>query len=364
LGGVVVAAAGAATAFLLNAISFIGVVIVLARWQRPQEASVLPAERLLAAMKVGVRHVRHSPAMRAVFVRATVFIIGGSALWALLPVVTRADPVRGATAYGVLLGSLGVGAVIGAGFLPALRQRFGSDLVVSGATAAFAGVTLVLAWVPYFGVWCVMLLAGRAAWLCCLSTLNAIAQTAVPRWVQARALAVYLLVFFGGMAAGGVVWGIIAGHLGTSWALTAAAGWALAELVVAARFRLPHSEVVGLEPSRHWPEVAAAPGIELEHGPVLVTVDYRIDPERRSEFLEAIKPLRQARLRDGAIAWHLFQDVTDPATYVETFVDESWVEHLRHHERVTEGDRLTQQRVAALLREPPVVRHLVASPRR
>ena len=128
LGGVVVAAAGAATAFLLNAISFIGVVIVLARWQRPQEASVLPAERLLAAMKVGVRHVRHSPAMRAVFVRATVFIIGGSALWALLPVVTRADPVRGATAYGVLLGSLGVGAVIGAGFLPALRQRFGSTV--------------------------------------------------------------------------------------------------------------------------------------------------------------------------------------------------------------------------------------------
>src|SRR4051812_30121739 len=178
---------------------------------------------------------------------------------------------------------------------------------------------------------------------------------------QARAVAVYLLVFFGGMAMGGVLWGIVADYVGTSWALTASAVWALTELLAAIRFRLPHDADTGHDPSRHWPDVTAVPGIELEHGPVLVTVEYRIDPECRSDFLEAIKPLRQARLRDGAVGWELFLDATDLSLYVETFLDESWLEHLRHHERVTEGVRVIEEEVKALLREPPMVRHLVAA---
>jgi MFS family permease len=361
LAGVVVAAISPAAAFLLNAVSFLGVIVVLARWRRPREVSVLPAERLMAAMRVGVRHVRNSPAMRAVFLQAATFIIGCSGLWALLPVVTKEDPTRGALAYGTLLGCLGAGAVVGACFLPALRHRFGPQRIVTGAAVVFAAVTLTLAWVPSFAVWCVVFLPGGAAWLCCGATLNAVAQTAVPRWVQARALAVYLLIVFGGFAVGGVLWGIVADYLGLPWALTASAAWLLAEFLVAARFRLPHDAGTGLEPSRHWSEVAAAPGVETEHGPVLVTLEYRIDPERRAEFLEAIRPLRQARLRDGAFAWDLFQDAADPGLYLETIHEESWVEHLRHHERVTEADRVIQERVAALLREPPVVRHLVAA---
>jgi MFS family permease/quinol monooxygenase YgiN len=364
LGGFIVAAASPAAAFMLNAISFVGVLVVLARWRRPHAASVLPTERLIGAMRVGLRHVRHSPAMRAVFVRTTAFIVGASGLWALLPVITRQDPARGAMAYGILLGCLGAGAVIGAGFLPGLRRRFGPNAVVTGATVVFAAVTLILAWVPYFSVWCVVFFLGGAAWLCCLATLNAIAQTAVPRWVEARALAIYLLMFFGGMAAGGVLWGILADHLGTSWALTASAASALAEFVVAFVYRLPSDERAGLDPSRHWAEVTAAPGIEMEHGPVMVTVDYRIDPERRSDFLDAIQPLRQARLRDGAVAWELYQDATDPGLYVETFLDETWVAHLRHHERVTEADRIIEDRVKALLQVQPLVRHLVAARRR
>src|SRR5262249_42738266 len=158
----------------------VGVLVVLARWRRPHEAGVLPAERLVGAMRVGVRHVRHSPPMRAVFLRATAFIIGGSGLWALFTVVPQEDPPPGGADYGILVGCLGAGAVIGAGFLPALRNRFGPDRVVTGATMAFAAVTLVVAWVPYFAVWCVALLPGGAAWLCCLATLNATAQTAVP----------------------------------------------------------------------------------------------------------------------------------------------------------------------------------------
>src|SRR5436190_5035250 len=237
LGGMMVAAASPAAAFLLNAVSFIGVMVVLAAWRRPHEASVLPAERLMGAMRLGIRHVRHSPAARAVLIRTAAFIIGASGLWALLPIVTKEDPTRGALDYGILLGCLGIGAVVGGAFLPTLRHRLGPNLVVTGSTVVFAGVTLILAWVPYFAVWCVAFLAGGAAWLWCLTTLNAIAQTAVPRWVEARAVAVYLLVFFGGMAMGGLLWGVVADYLGTSWALTAAAAWALTEFLAAIRFR-------------------------------------------------------------------------------------------------------------------------------
>jgi MFS family permease len=251
--------------------------------------------------------------------------------------------------------------VVGAGFLPAFRRRFGPQLIVTGAAVVFAAVTLTLAWVPSFAVWCVVFLPGGAAWLCCGATLSAFVQTAVPRWVQARALAVYLLIVFGGFAVGGVLWGIVADHLGLPGALTASAALVLAEFLVAARFRLPHDAGTGLEPSRHWSVVTAAPGVETESGPVLVTLEYRIDPQRRAEFLDAVRQLRQARLRDGAFAWDLFQDASDPGLYVETILDESWVEHLRHHERVTEADRVIQDRIAALLREPPVVRHLVAA---
>src|SRR2546421_5919996 len=127
----------------------------------------------------------------------------------------------------MLVGCLGAGAVVGACFLPALRHRFGPQLVVTGAAVVFAAVTLTLAWVPSFGVWCVVFLPGGAAWLCCAATLNAVVQTAVPRWVQARAMAVYLLIVFGGFAAGGVLWGIVADHLGLSWALTASAALVL-----------------------------------------------------------------------------------------------------------------------------------------
>jgi hypothetical protein len=194
-----------------------------------------------------------------------------------------------------------------------------------------------------------------------LTQLNATAQAAVPRWVRARALAVYLLIFYGGMAAGSVLWGFVADHAGVALALTASAAWMLVSLLATIRVRLPEGEGTELEPSRHWPEMAA-PCMKMECGPVLVTVEYRIDSALTPEFLDAVRPLREARLRDGAYRWDLFQDAADPARIVEVFLVESWVEHLRQHERVTEADRIIQERLLALHQgdTPPIVTHLVA----
>jgi hypothetical protein len=186
----------------------------------------------------------------------------------------------------------------------------------------------------------VLLVPAGAAWLAALTRLNAAAQASAPRWVRARALAVYLLVFFGGMAAGSLLWGVVADRAGASVTLTASAAWLLIGLLAGLRFCLPLGEGTDLEPSRHWPEMAAMPGLERDRGPVLVTVEYRIDPARTGEFMDAVQPLGQARLRDGALWWEVFQDAADPAHLVESFL----VEHLRQHERVTEADRVVQSR--------------------
>ena len=362
VGGLVVAAAGPAAAFLLNAFSFLGVLFVLVRWRRPREESALPAERLLGAMRAGVSYVRHSPALRAVLVRAAAYVVGASSLLALLPVLVKQDTGLGPAHYGILLACFGAGAVLGVLLLPALTPWLDADRTLTASTLVLAAATLGVAWLPYFALRCAFLVPAGAAWLAALTRLNAAAQASAPRWVRARALAVYLLVFFGGMAAGSMLWGFVAARAGVAVALTASAAWLLVGLPTGLRFRLPRGEGTDLEPSRHWPEMATMPGIERDRGPVLVTVEYRIDLARTGEFMAAVQRLGQSRLRDGALWWEVFQDAADPARLVEAFLVESLVEHLRQHERVTKADRVAQEQVRAFHRadEPPTVSHLVA----
>jgi MFS family permease len=362
LGGLMVAAAGPGATFLFNAVSFLGVLFVLARWRRRQETSALPAERFVGAMRAGLRYVGHAPAFQAVLLRTMAFVSGGISLLALLPVLIRQDPDLGPAHYGILLGCFGAGAVIAVVLLPALVGRVGVDRTITVSFLAFAAMTLAVAWLPYYALRCVLVLLAGAAWLAALTRLNATAQAAVPRWVRARALAVYLLVFYGGMAAGSALWGFVADQAGVALALTASAAWMFVGLLATIGFRLPEGEGAELEPSRHWPEMAVAPGLELERGPVLVTVEYRINPARAGEFQDAICPLRAARLRDGAFRWDLFQDAADPARIVEVFLVESWVEHLRQHERVTVDDRQVEEAVRAFQvgGAPPVVKHHIA----
>lgn len=362
LGGLLVAAAGAAAAFFFNALTFLGVLFVLGRWRRPRETSTLPAERFLGAMRAGIRFVLHAPAFQAVLVRAAAFVIGGSSLLALLPVLLKQDPSLGAGHYGILLGCFGAGAVISALLISGPFRRLNADATVTGGTIGLAASTLAIAWVSYYPARCVLLVLAGAAWLAPLTRLNAAAQAEVPRWVRARALALYLVIFYGGMAAGSILWGFAADRAGPSLALTAATAWMLLGLLAALRFHLPEGEGPDLDPSRHWPEMAAVPGLELEQGPVLVTVEYRIDPARAGEFQDALRPLGRTRLRDGALRWDVFQDVANPGSTIEVFLVESLVEHLRQHERVTEADRIVQVRVRAFHvgDEEPVVRHLLA----
>ena len=363
LGGVLVAASGPAPVFALNALSFLGVLAVVYRWRRAPTSSVLPAERILGATRAGLRYARHAPPLAAVLVRAGLFMLCASAFWALLPVIARAELGASAIGYGVLLGCVGLGATAGAAVLPRLTQRLSLDRLTGAATVVFALVSLLTAWWRWLpGLWLAMVIGGLA-WIAMMASLNAAAQTAVPSWVRARALGIYLVVFQGGLGVGSMLWGTLAEHTGTSTALVLSGAALVLTLAAIPRWGLASATALDLTPAAHWPEphVAATPAADA--GPVHVQVEYRIEPGQGPAFAAAMHELGDVRRRDGAVAWSLYQDPAEPERYVEVFIVESWVEHLRQHERVTHADLAIEQRARRFHRgdSPPVVTHLIAS---
>lgn len=362
LGGLIVAQAGIAWAFAVNAVTFLGVAIVLWRWRRAPTASVLPPETFGIALRAGLRYASRDSVLKAVLVKAGWFFTFASALTALLPIVVKQDLHASAGTYGLLLGCIGVGAIGGAMLLPGLRTRMDPDRMVLYATLTYAACILAIAllrWVPL--LYAIALLAGFA-WIAVLSSLQIAAQTAVPAWVRARALSLYIVVFSGGMAAGSLGWGWLAQTFGTPRALLAAAlGTAVAALV-GARFRLGEAAHVNATPSGHWPQPVVSPDLHDDRGPVLVTIEYRVDPARRHDFLQRLQPLGHARRRNGALQWGVAEDSTQSGVYLEYFVDASWREHLRQHERVTEDERVLQEALLETLVDPaqrPQVRHFI-----
>lgn len=366
LGGLVIATLGPGANFLLNAASFLGVVAVVAAWRRPPQPDILPSERFLSALRTGARYVRYEPALHPVLVRGGLFVFFGSALWALLPVVARFDLGRGPGGFGALLACFGSGAVLGAANITRVRRRLGADRMALVGTVVFCAALAALAVARHFYVACAAMFAGGGAWLSVLSGFNVAAQLSLPSWVRARAMSAYLLVFYGAIAAGSATWGAVAARTGTRAALGAAAlGSLILGLLARARFRLREGDAPDLSPTRHWPAPYLAIEPEPEGGPVLVTIEYRIDPARAAEFGRVMRRVRRSRMRSGAVSWGLWVDASDPGRHVESFVDESWVEHLRHHQRVTAVDRDVEAEARAfhIGPEPVAVSHFLAGGR-
>jgi MFS family permease len=368
LGGLAIAAfahavTGAAWTFLLNSLSFVGVILVLYQWQRnPLFKSALPAERIFGSMRAGVRYIQYAPALKAAFARTFLFTLFVSAVWALLAVVAARDLHQGALGYGILNGSMGLGAVIGATNLPRVRRRFSADMIIAISTGVFVGTLLILAFVRYPLVIIPVLLLAGFAWTSTMSTLNLAVQVSAPNWVQARALGVYQMVFAGGMAIGSVIWGLIAEHVSTPVALATAAVGLLVTLPLGLRLHVLRGEQPDLRPFRSKllvPQVAMEP--EMSDGPVRILIDYFVDPEDYNAFVHAIHELKDVRLRDGAIRWGIFQDADDPRHLNETFVMESWIDYLRQRERFTASDRTVLDRVISLHHsdQPPRITHTI-----
>lgn len=254
LGGVVVAIAGTPAVFALNALSVVAVLAVLFTWRRPQAVHNLPSEHFFGALKAGYRYTRHSPAMRLVLVRAVGFFLFASALWAMLPLIARRGLGLDAAGYGVLLGCMGAGAVMGAILLKRLRKAISANTISVGATLLYALSMFGLALVPNAWIAGTVMFSAGLAWIGMLTSLNVAAQMASPGWVKARALAVYLLVFQGAMTSGSVLWGSLASSTSVATALVVAAVGQAAALLLALGWRLPQDSASDLAPSNHWAE--------------------------------------------------------------------------------------------------------------
>ncbi len=348
LSGMLLAIASPGIAFLLNAISFVGVMIVLWRWKRTPKTSVAPTDRLFGAMRTGFRYLQHAPELQHILVRVMTFVLGASGLWAVLPLLAKLELGSGAAGYGVLLGCLGAGSVIGAIFLPRMRSVLSTDRQVAGATIVFAIASLAAGLVQDFAVVALFLIAAGVAWLGAMSSFNISVQTVVPDWIRARALGFYMLIMQAAMALGGVLWGEAAERWGVRSSLIAAGVLLFLGLAAGIRYRLVETRHLDLTPvMMQAADSHGAIEVSPHEGPVMVMIEYRIDPDRRQLFERAMQQVRRVRRRDGAIRWGLFHDPEIPGRCAEVFLVDSWQEHLLQLERVTHEDRAVMEAARA-----------------
>lgn len=335
LAGMLIAALGAVAVFAVNAAFSIVACVAIYRWRRPRVVAALPSERFFGAIRVGMQHVRASTRMKAVLRRAFAFSLSSIALVALLPLLAKHQYGGGAQTFTILMAAMGGGAISGAMMLPRVRRRFGRDRLVDLGCVLHASATVGAALAPNLYLALPALFAGGLGWIATANALNVSAHFALPDWVRARGMAFYQMAMMGGNALGAACWGPVAGSFGLRTGLLAAAcgtavGWLLTH-------RLP---IVG-DPEQGplrppvWKAPDAAIPLDFRRGPVQVTVEYCIDPTRAESFIDVMRESRRVWLQNGVLSWNLFRDVSDSGRFFEQFVDESWGDYLRRHERIT-----------------------------
>jgi MFS family permease len=362
LAGAIIASLGSAYVFALNAVLSVGAAFVIRRWRREQKVSALPGERFVGAMRVGIQYVRASTRMHAVLLRVSLFFLQSMALIGLLPLVAKTLHGGGAGTYTLLLACMGAGAIASALFLPRLRASVSRDDLVTAGTVLQAAAMAVVSIAPNTWVAASAMVVAGGAWLTAANSMTISAQLVLPDWVRARGMSIYQMALMGSSAVGAAVWGQIATWTDVRTSLLAASAIAIACLFVTRRFPVESGQIEDLTPARFDRPAGAQVDVEPHAGPVLVTVEYRIDPARTAEFLDVMQQTRRNRLRHGMLSWGLWRDPADASHYIEHYIDESWVEHLRHFERMSAYDitLLDKRRSFHVGDKPPVVSRFIA----
>ena len=360
LAGLVIAhLGGVPVVFALNAASVVVFAVALLLWRGPQAGTDSRRERFMPALRAGGRYIWHEPIVRRILLRAILFIVPAMALWALLPLVATQRLNIGADGYGALFGALGVGAILGALVLGRVRQRLSANGVLGAAgvlyAASLAAIVLASIFPAAFGI---LVLAGLA-WMAVTATLAGELQLFLPAWVRARGLAIYTVTFTGSMTAGALLWGLLAEAAGLRTTLLIATFFVLASVIAGLAWRLPETGHLDPRPAIYWPDARLAFDPEPDAGPVLVTVEYVVSPDREAAFLDAMDHLRRSRRRTGASRWELYRDGERPDRFVEVFSVPSWEEHLRQHEgRLTAADKAIEEAAVAFSDPPARGEHL------
>lgn len=364
IGGAIVAAAGAAVAFAVNAASYVALIVVLARWHPVRAPELLPRESLGAAMAAGIRYVSMSPAIRTVLLRSFIFGAGSSGLMALMPLVAKELHGGGPLVFGMMLGAFGIGAVAGAIGAARLRQSFSTETIVRVACIAFAIAASIAGVSTFLVVTLAGLLLAGVGWVLALATFNVAVQLSAPRWVVGRALSLYQMSVFGGIAGGSWLWGVVAERESIMDALLACAAVLVACALLGIWRPLSQSKNLDLDPLRLWLEPQTAVPVTPRTGPVVITIEYVIGEDDQVPFLAAMSERRRIRLRDGAIHWRLLRDLSNPELWIERYETPTWLDYLRLNNRMTRNDALVPESLRALHRGPdgPRVKRMIERP--
>jgi hypothetical protein len=325
---------------------------------------VLPGERFFGAMRVGFQYVAQSRSMRSVLIRVAIFFLQSTTVFALLPLVAKRLPGGGAWTYTVLLASLGVGAVSAAFFLPRLRVLISRRRLLRDGTLLQAAAMIGLGFAP--NVWAAVpaIMVAGAAWLSVVNTLTVITQLSLPDWVRARGMSIYMMTMMGAASGSAALWGQVASMIDVPWAYAVAALVGVSASLLASRLYTDPENEIDLTPARLLQEPVPAFPVEHQMGPVMVTIDYQIDPARSDEFAAVMRESRANRLQKGALSWGLFHDTNKPGHYIEYFLDDSWADHLRRFDRFTAADAELRERRYSFHTgsEPPKVSRYIAEP--
>ncbi|MCS4243510.1 MFS family permease [Rhizobium sp. BIGb0125] len=338
IGGAIVAAAGAAAAFLVNSLSYFALIYALMQWKLPAPTSQLPREHLGAAISSGMRYVAMSPNIGKVLVRGFLFGLSASAILALMPVVARDLVQGGALTYGVMLGAFGLGAIGGALISARLREALSSEWIVRVAFLGFAFSSGMTAISTNAILTSLALTIAGACWVLALSLFNTIVQLSTPRWVVGRALSLYQTLTFGGIALGSWVWGALSEIHGVSFALQLSCLLMLFGVLVGYFLQMPAFASLNLDPLNRFVEPPLRLDIKPQSGPIAILIDYEIDDSDLPEFMALMTERRRIRIRDGARNWNLMRDLENPDIWTESYHVPTWVEYVRHNHRRTQAD--------------------------
>jgi len=361
IGGAIVAAAGAAAAFAVNALSYFALLFALLRWKPQTEAKPLPREDFGRAISAGLRYVTMSPNIGKVLLRAFAFGLATSSILSLLPLIARDLVAGGPFTFGMLLGCFGAGAVGGALTSGWVREKLSSETITRLAFASFAASAAIAAVSSSALLTGLVLAVCGASWVMALSLFNTTVQLSTPRWVVARTLSLYQTAVFGGIAAGSWLWGTTAEAHGAETALLASAVAMVAGAALGLRFALPGLDSLDLAPLNRFSEPDLPLDLKPRSGPIVILIDYEIAEADIPDFLEAMTERRRIRIRDGAGQWALMRDLENPTVWTETYHVPTWVEYVRHNQRRTQADAENGEKLRRLHRgaEAPRVHRMI-----
>jgi MFS family permease len=363
LGGLLIMKFGMVAPFWIFVAANLLVIAALSWWRAPsRQTASLPAERLSSALRTGLRHAANNRLLWATLARTMAIYPFTAAYWGLLPLIARRTG-EGAEHYGLLLSAVSLGAIVGSLKHGKLRERLGPDRLVALATVLTAVSLTLFAFAHDLPVAISAGVLAGVAWVTNLTCLYTSAQSVLPDWVRGRGLAIFLTVIFGTMTLCSALWGNIAAKTGLPAALLLAAAGAIVAIPLTWRWKLYQGVPLDLSPSHHWGMPQTHADIDNDRGPVLVKIEYQIDPKDRVAFLRALDELGFERRRDGAFAWGVFEDAGEFGRYEETYLIETWLELMHLRERVTNADRVLEDEIREMLIAPPRIEFLIAAER-